>query len=109
MCVWKLLADLSKTANFQFTAFSYLFIKNNHINEKMKNAIKGINFIRKMNLSLPRSFILRIYKSFVMPHLAYGDIIFSQPNNSSLSDKIESVQYNAVLLITSVIRGTPKE
>ena len=106
MCVWKLLPDLPKAANFQFTAFSYLFIKN--INEKIKNATKGINIIRKMNLSLPRSSILRINKSFIMPHLAYGDVIFDQPNNSSLSDKIESVQSDAALAITSVIRGTSK-
>ena len=77
-----------------------------HINEKIKKATKGINFVRKMNLSLPRTSLLTIYKSFVRPHLDYGDVIYDQPNNSSLSDKIESVQYNAVLAITGAIRGT---
>ena len=43
-----------------------------------------------MNLSLPRSSILTIYKSFVRPHLDYGDVIYDQPNNSSLSDKIDN-------------------
>ena len=62
-----------------------------------------------MNLSLPRSSYLTIYKSFVRPHLDYGDVIYDQPNNSSLSDKIESVQYNAVLAITGAIRGTSKD
>ena len=62
-----------------------------------------------MNLSLPRSSLLAIYKSFVRPHLDYGDVIYDQPSNSSLSNKIESVQYNAVLAITSAIRGTSKE
>ena len=62
-----------------------------------------------MNLSLPRSSLLTIYKSFVRPHLDYGDVIYDQPNNTSLSDKIESVQYNAVLAITGAIRGTSKE
>ena len=80
-----------------------------HINEKIKKATKGINFIRKMNLSLPRFSLLTIYKSFVRPHLDYGDVIYDQPNNSSLSDKIESVQYNAVLAITGAIRGTSRE
>ena len=80
-----------------------------HINEKIKKATKGINVIRKMNLSLPRSSLLTIYKSFVRPHLDYGDVIYDQPNNTSLSDKIESVQYNAVLAITGAIRGTSKE
>ena len=77
-----------------------------HINEKIKKPTKGINVIRKMNLSLPQSSLLTIYKSFVRPHLDYGDVIYDKPNNSSLSDKIENVQYNAVLAITGAIRGT---
>ena len=44
-----------------------------------------------MNLPLPRSSLLTIYKSFVRPHLDYGDVIYDQPNNSSLSDKIEKL------------------
>ena len=80
-----------------------------HINEKIKKATKGVNVIRKMNLLLPRSSLLTIYKSFVRPHLDYGDVIYDQPNNSRLSDKIESVQYNAALAITGAIRGTSKE
>ena len=62
-----------------------------------------------MNLSLLRPSLLTIYKSFVRPHLDYGDVIYDQPNNSNLSHKIESVQYNAVLAITTAIRGTSKE
>ena len=80
-----------------------------HINEKDKKATKGVNVIRKMNLLLPRSSLLTIYKSFVRPHLDYGDVIYDQPNNSRLSDKIETVQYNAALAITGAIRGTSKE
>ena len=80
-----------------------------HINEKIKKATKNINVIRKMNLSLPRSSLLTIYKSFVRPHLDNHGVIYDQPNNSSLSDKIESVQYNAVLAITGGVRGTSKE
>ena len=52
-----------------------------------------------MNFSLLRSSLLTIYKFFVNPHLDYGDVINDQPNYSSLSDKIESIQYNAVLAI----------
>ena len=62
-----------------------------------------------MSLLLPSSSLLTIYKSFVRPHLNYGDVIYDQPNNSRLSDKIESVQYNAALAITGAIRGTSKE
>ena len=74
-----------------------------HINEKIKKATKGVNVIRKMNLLFPRSSLLTIYKSFVRPHLDYNDVIYDQRNNSRLSDKIESVQYNAALAITGAI------
>ena len=80
-----------------------------HINEKIKKATKGVFVIRKMNLLLPRSSLLTMYKSFVRPHLDYGDVIYDQPNNSRLSDKIESVQYNAALAITGSIRETSKK
>ena len=32
-----------------------------HINEKIKKVTKGVSVIRKMNLLLPRSFLLTIY------------------------------------------------
>ena len=44
-----------------------------------------------MNLTLPRSSLLIIYKSFIRPHLDYGDIVCNQQSNSSLSEKIESL------------------
>ena len=53
-----------------------------YTNEKIKKATKGVNVVRKMNLLLARSSLLTIYKSFVRPHLDYGDVIYDQPNNS---------------------------
>ena len=52
---------------------------------------------------------MSIYKSFIRPHLDYADIIYDQPHNQSLSDRIESVQYNAALAITGAIRRTSRE
>ena len=63
--------------------------------EKIKKAVKGISVIEKLNVTLSRSFLLTTYKSFIRPHLDYGDVIYDQPNNNRLSEKIESVQYNA--------------
>ena len=65
--------------------------------------------MRKLNLLLPCSSLLTIHKCFIRPHLDYGDVIYDQPNLSSLANKIESVQYNAALPITGAIRGTSKE
>ena len=62
--------------------------------------------MRKLNLLLPRSSLLTVYKCFIRPHLDYGDVICDQPNLSSLTNKIESVQWNAALAINGAIRGT---
>ena len=40
------------------------------------------------------------------PHLDYDDIIYDQPNNESLDQKIEIIHYNAALAVTGVIKGT---
>ena len=63
----------------------------------------------KLNLLLPRSSLLTVYKCFVRLQLNYGDVIYDQPNLFSLAKKIESVQCNAALSITCAIRGTSKE
>ena len=55
------------------------------------------------------SSLLTIYKSFIRPHLDYGDIIYDQPSNNRLSEKTESIQYNAELAITGTIRGISRE
>ena len=71
--------------------------------------VKGISVIKKLNVTLPCSSLLTIYKSFIRPHLDYGDVIYYQNNNNRLSQKIESIQYNAVLTITGSIRVTSTE
>ena len=76
--------------------------------KKLKRLILT-NVIRKMNLLLPSSSLLTIYKSFVRSHLDHGDVICDQQNYSHLTDKIRAVQYNAPLAITAAIRGTSKE
>ena len=79
-----------------------------HINEKISEAQKGISVIKKLYNILPRNVLLTIYKSFVRPHLDYGDIIYDQPNNQNYSSEIEAVRYNAALAITNAIKGTSR-
>ena len=77
-----------------------------HIKEKIAKANKGIGIICKLAKVLPRESLITIYKSFVRPHIDYGDIIYDQPNNDSFCSMIERVQYNAALAITGAIKGT---
>ena len=60
--------------------------------------------MRKLNLLLPRSSLLTVYKCFIRPHLNYGDVVYDQPNLSYLTNKIKSVQCNAALAIVDSIR-----
>ena len=53
--------------------------------------------------------MLTIYKSFIRPHLDYGDIIYDQAYNVSFHPKLESIQYNSALAITDAIRRTSTE
>ena len=57
---------------------------------------------------MPRNVLLTIYKSFVQPHLDYGDILYDQTNNHSFLNKIEAFHYNAALAITNAIKGTSR-
>ena len=77
-----------------------------HLKEKMSKAYKGIAALRKLQNIIPRNSLLTIYKSFICPHLDYGNIIYHQPNNGSFCLKIESIQYQAALAIKGAIHGT---
>ena len=89
----------------------YLGMKLNfklHIKEKSLKAMKEICIIKKLSSLLPRKSLITIYKSFVRPHLDYGDLIYYQPNNESFCQQIESVQYNASLAIIGAIKETSR-
>ena len=69
----------------------------------MAKAIKELGVIVKLSQYCK---IITICKSFVSPYFDYGDILYDQPNNKSLCQKIETIQYNAALAITGAIKGT---
>ena len=73
---------------------------------EISKANKGIGIIKRLSHTLPRKYLITIYKSFIRPHLDYCDVIYDQPNNESFCSKIEQIQYNAALAITGAIRGT---
>ena len=64
---------------------------NTDITEKLVKASKVIGVIKSLFKSLPRNVLLTIYKSFVRPHLDYGDIVYDRPNNESFISKLEQV------------------
>ena len=66
-----------------------------HTEQKIRKCNKIIGLIRRLSVCLPRKALLTIYKSFVRPHLDYGDILYDKPGNLNFESKIEKVQYKA--------------
>ena len=65
--------------------------------------------MKRLSINLPRNSLLTIYKSFIRPHLDYGDILYDNPNNENFQSKLEKVQYRAYLAITGAIKGNSRE
>ena len=81
---------------------------NAHVDQKIKKYNRMIGLIRRLSINLPRNALLTIYKSFVRPHLDYGDILYDKPNNENFQNKLEKVQYRPCLAITGAIQGTSR-
>ena len=82
---------------------------NRHLDEKFQKANKGIGLIDRLRKYVPRQSLITLYKSYIRPHLDYGDIIYDYPGNATFVQKLETIQYNACLAITGCFRGTSQE
>ena len=80
-----------------------------HLKYITNKVSKSIGLLRKLQMILPKLTLVTIYKSFITPHLDYGDITFDQAFNKSFHDNLESIQFNASLAITGAIKATSKE
>ena len=93
-----------------------LFIK--HVAEKIKKAKKNVGIIKHLNKFLPLKSLNQMYKSLVLSHLDYCDIIFHIPpvmkepplglSLSDLMETLERVQYQAGLAVTGAWKGTSR-
>ena len=77
-----------------------------HIKSILNKVNKTIGLLRKSQLTLPRQSLITIYKTFIRPHLDYGDVIYDRAFNDSFYQRLESIQYNVAIAITGAIRGT---
>ena len=80
-----------------------------HLQNMFNKINKTISLLRKLQNNLPRTPLITIYKSFIKPLLDYGDILYNQTFNNSSHERLESIQYNAELATTGVIRGSSRE
>ena len=80
-----------------------------HLKYKLRNISNTIALLRKLQMILTRASLLRTYKSFIRPHLDYGDFLYDTAHNISFNQNLEKIQYNLALAITGAIKGTFKE
>ena len=76
---------------------------NTNIDHKIKKSNKLIGLTRRPLVKLPRCALLTIYRSFIRPHLDYGDIFYDKPDNENFQNKI------VYMAITGAIQGTSRE
>ena len=63
---------------------------NDHLKYIAIKINKSIGLLRRLQIILPRRSSVTIYsKSFIRPHLSYGDIIFDHVFNMSFHDSLE--------------------
>ena len=56
---------------------------NLHLKNVQNNVNKTRGLLRKLQITLPRTSLITIFKSFIRPHLDYGDIIYDRAYNTS--------------------------
>ena len=77
-----------------------------HIKSVLNKVNQTISLLRKLQLKLSRHSLITIYKTFIRPHLDYGDIIYDRAFNEPFHQRLESTQYNAAIAITGAKRET---
>ena len=80
----------------------------NCINDKINKTLKGVDLLRKLSTLLHGKTCL-LFINPLRSHLDYGDVIYDQPLNEYLSNRIESVQYKAVLAIAGAIKRSSRK
>ena len=54
-----------------------------------------IGLIKRLSVNLLLNALLTMYKSFIKPHLNYGDILYDKPSNKNFQNRMQKVQYRA--------------
>ena len=62
------------------------------------NKTTGLLKIQNFQTTLPIKSLVTIYKSFIRPHLDYGDVFYDRDSIELFHQSLESLQYNASIL-----------
>ena len=59
-----------------------------HLNNVLANVNNAVGLLSKLRNLLPRTMLIAIYKTFIWPHLDYGDVLYDQAFNNSFKEKL---------------------
>ena len=76
-----------------------------HIHAAITKAKKGLALMKFLSTHVTPCVLDKTYKIYVRPHLDYGDVIYHD-QLLDMMNSLESVQYQAGLIITSCWQGT---
>ena len=62
-----------------------------HLKSMLNKISKTTGLLRKLQNILSREALLTIYRSFMRPHLSYGDVIYDQHYSNSFHKKLGSI------------------
>ena len=71
---------------------------NEHLKGVVDKISKTMGLIHKFQSILPQFSLFTIFKTFIRPHLDYGDMIYDQTYKVSFHRKLGSIQYSILLV-----------
>ena len=79
-----------------------------HILEAITKAKKGFALMEFLSKYVTPLVLDKTYKMYIRPHLDYGDVIYHN-QRVDMMNSLESIQYQAGLIVTRCWKGTTKE
>jgi hypothetical protein len=78
-----------------------------HVKEAIDKAKKGLALMRFLSKYVSSSVLEKTYIMYVRTHFDYGDVIYHD-QNKNIMNLLESIQYQAGLIVTNCWKGTNK-
>ena len=76
-----------------------------HISKLSTKANRKLGILKAIGNEIPRPTKEQIYKTFILPNLEYGDVIFSSADFIHIN-KLNKIQRNAALVCTGAYKTT---
>ena len=100
--------ELQTVSTFKYLGFvlDSVLSYNQHTNAITRNTCHKIYQLRRINPYINENTSLMIYKSFILPIIEYGNVIYQTANKKNL-EKIQRIQNQALKLCLNLDKDTP--